>query len=160
VLSSPLSSGPGAREYLLDCLPFLLGSGGTLVFDAIIVAQFLAWRHVPLEVELLRIEEEEEDPLAPEPGSFSARPGFSRRSSIASAREDVERVRSISRPRGAAESLRRSGSSSMPRPRRQLRSVPPRMTPMARTAADVEPEPSSTAPRRSRTPGERTPLLS
>ncbi len=30
--------------YLQESLPFLLGSGGTLVFDLIIVGQWLAWR--------------------------------------------------------------------------------------------------------------------
>ena len=44
VLTNPSATGEGARMYLQESLPFLLGSGGTLVFDLIIVAQWLAWR--------------------------------------------------------------------------------------------------------------------
>jgi uncharacterized protein with PQ loop repeat len=44
VLINPLASGNTRHEYLLESLPFLLGSGGTLIFDAIIVIQWLAWR--------------------------------------------------------------------------------------------------------------------
>ncbi|CDS00096.1 hypothetical protein [Sporisorium scitamineum] len=44
VLANPSASGGGARVYLQESLPFLLGSGGTLVFDLIIVAQWMAWR--------------------------------------------------------------------------------------------------------------------
>ena len=44
VLTNPAATGEGARTYLQESLPFLLGSGGTLVFDLIIVGQWLAWR--------------------------------------------------------------------------------------------------------------------
>ncbi|SPO24729.1 uncharacterized protein UTRI_01700_B [Ustilago trichophora] len=44
VLANPAASGEDARVYLQESLPFLLGSGGTLVFDLIIVGQWLAWR--------------------------------------------------------------------------------------------------------------------
>lgn len=44
VLANPSAEGEGARVYLQESLPFLLGSGGTLVFDLIIVGQWLAWR--------------------------------------------------------------------------------------------------------------------
>lgn len=44
VLSNPEAVGKGARVYLQESLPFLLGSGGTLVFDLIIVVQWFAWR--------------------------------------------------------------------------------------------------------------------
>uniref|UniRef100_V5EQY3 Uncharacterized protein n=2 Tax=Kalmanozyma brasiliensis (strain GHG001) TaxID=1365824 RepID=V5EQY3_KALBG len=44
VLTNPSASGEGSRAYLQESLPFLLGSGGTLVFDLIIVAQWMAWR--------------------------------------------------------------------------------------------------------------------
>lgn len=44
VLLNPQASGSGSRAYLLESLPFLLGSGGTLIFDIIIVAQWIAWR--------------------------------------------------------------------------------------------------------------------
>lgn len=40
----PPSTPDQQAAYLLESLPFLLGSGGTLVFDGIIVAQWLAWR--------------------------------------------------------------------------------------------------------------------
>ncbi|KDN35643.1 hypothetical protein K437DRAFT_210962, partial [Tilletiaria anomala UBC 951] len=40
ILVNPRSSGPGARAYLAESTPFLLGSGGTLIFDLIIVAQW------------------------------------------------------------------------------------------------------------------------
>lgn len=40
----PPSTMPERMAYLLESLPFLLGSGGTLVFDGIIVCQWLAWR--------------------------------------------------------------------------------------------------------------------
>ncbi len=44
ILSNPQSTGPTARAYLAESIPFLLGSGGTLIFDAIIVVQWIAWR--------------------------------------------------------------------------------------------------------------------
>lgn len=44
VLSNPEAVGEGKRAYLQESLPFLLGSGGTLVFDLMIVGQWLAWR--------------------------------------------------------------------------------------------------------------------
>ncbi|SNX83351.1 uncharacterized protein MEPE_02058 [Melanopsichium pennsylvanicum] len=44
VLTNPSASGQGARVYLQESLPFLLGSGGTLIFDLIVVGQWLAWR--------------------------------------------------------------------------------------------------------------------
>ena len=43
VLANPSAQGEGARAYLQESLPFLLGSGGTLVFDMIIVGQWAAW---------------------------------------------------------------------------------------------------------------------
>ncbi|SPO38423.1 uncharacterized protein PSFLO_03901 [Pseudozyma flocculosa] len=43
ILVSPAAVGPGRREYLQECLPFLLGSGGTLIFDFIIVVQWWMW---------------------------------------------------------------------------------------------------------------------
>lgn len=50
VLVNPAAHGDGARLYLQESLPFLLGSGGTLVFDLIIVAQWLAWRDNAIEL--------------------------------------------------------------------------------------------------------------
>lgn len=44
ILANPLVSGETGAAYMWESLPFLLGSGGTLVFDAIIVAQWIAWR--------------------------------------------------------------------------------------------------------------------
>jgi uncharacterized protein with PQ loop repeat len=44
ILVNPLSSGPHRYAYISESLPFLLGSGGTLIFDAIIVMQWIAWR--------------------------------------------------------------------------------------------------------------------
>lgn len=43
VLSNPEAVGPGRRGYLQESLPFLLGSGGTLVFDLIIIGQWWMW---------------------------------------------------------------------------------------------------------------------
>lgn len=43
ILSSPEAVGEGKREYLRESMPFLLGSGGTLVFDAVIVLQWWMW---------------------------------------------------------------------------------------------------------------------
>lgn len=40
VLANPQAIGPGSREYLGESLPFLLGSGGTLVFDFTIMLQY------------------------------------------------------------------------------------------------------------------------
>lgn len=45
VLTNPSANGDAARTYLQESLPFLLGSGGTLVFDLMIVAQWAAWRN-------------------------------------------------------------------------------------------------------------------
>lgn len=45
ILINPKSSDPStARDYLAESTPFLLGSGGTLIFDLIIVSQWIAWR--------------------------------------------------------------------------------------------------------------------
>ncbi|KAN0063342.1 hypothetical protein ACQY0O_004508 [Thecaphora frezii] len=44
ILASPEAVGEARREYLQECIPFLLGSGGTLVFDFVIVVQWMAWR--------------------------------------------------------------------------------------------------------------------
>jgi uncharacterized protein with PQ loop repeat len=49
ILSNPQAQSPPRsplerRAYIMESLPFLLGSGGTLIFDAIIVAQWTAWR--------------------------------------------------------------------------------------------------------------------
>jgi hypothetical protein len=43
ILSSPEAVGEGKGEYLRESMPFLLGSGGTLIFDAIIVLQWWMW---------------------------------------------------------------------------------------------------------------------
>lgn len=49
---SPPNPPEARRTYLMESLPFLLGSGGTLLFDAVIVAQWIAWRgrapHYPI----------------------------------------------------------------------------------------------------------------
>lgn len=45
ILANPLSSGPTSKSYLSESVPFLLGSGGTLGFDFIIIFQWLLWRH-------------------------------------------------------------------------------------------------------------------
>lgn len=45
VLVNEQAVGDERRAYLQESLPFLLGSGGTLIFDLIIVAQWLAWHH-------------------------------------------------------------------------------------------------------------------
>ncbi|GAC96407.1 pq loop repeat protein [Pseudozyma hubeiensis SY62] len=45
VLTNPSAQGEGSRMYLQESLPFLLGSGGTLIFDLMIVGQWAAWRH-------------------------------------------------------------------------------------------------------------------
>ncbi|PWN40981.1 hypothetical protein IE81DRAFT_198989 [Ceraceosorus guamensis] len=156
ILVSPLATGRGAKAYLIESLPFLLGSGGTLIFDAIIVAQSIAWRHLPPEAELLRLDEEQDDPIAPEPGSYVARPGLSRRSSIRSAYDDVERTRSMSRPRDARESLRRSTSS-----RRSVRHWMAHPTAAPTTPRRPVRSSSSTNTSRgnSRAPTERTSLI-
>ena len=44
ILVNPESTGPQARDYLAESIPFLLGSGGTLIFDLIIMAQWFAWK--------------------------------------------------------------------------------------------------------------------
>lgn len=41
---SPPSSPEEKMAYLMESLPFLLGSGGTLIFDAIIIVQWFFWR--------------------------------------------------------------------------------------------------------------------
>ncbi|PWN54310.1 hypothetical protein IE53DRAFT_308543, partial [Violaceomyces palustris] len=43
VLANPLSSGPSARDYIAESIPFLLGSGGTLIFDLTIMFQWWLW---------------------------------------------------------------------------------------------------------------------
>ncbi|KAI0065409.1 hypothetical protein BV25DRAFT_1679962 [Artomyces pyxidatus] len=44
ILSSPNMSGPEASAYLSETIPYLLGSGGTLVFDVTIVTQSFIYR--------------------------------------------------------------------------------------------------------------------
>lgn len=44
VLASPRAVGPGSRAFLTESIPFLLGSGGTLVFDFVILIQWIMWR--------------------------------------------------------------------------------------------------------------------
>ncbi|WFC97618.1 hypothetical protein MYAM1_000335 [Malassezia yamatoensis] len=44
VLANPKAVGPDRRAYLMESLPFLLGSGGTLVFDLVIIVQWWMWR--------------------------------------------------------------------------------------------------------------------
>lgn len=51
ILVNPLASGPTQYGYISESLPFLLGSGGTLIFDAIIVMQWIAWRGLPPLIE-------------------------------------------------------------------------------------------------------------
>lgn len=41
---SPPHSPEEKTAYLMESLPFLLGSGGTLIFDAIIIIQWFSWR--------------------------------------------------------------------------------------------------------------------
>lgn len=43
ILASPKAVGPHAADYLRESVPFLLGSGGTLIFDLIIVVQWWMW---------------------------------------------------------------------------------------------------------------------
>lgn len=43
VLASPKATGPGAHEFLSESIPFLLGSGGTLSFDLVIMFQWFMW---------------------------------------------------------------------------------------------------------------------
>ncbi|WFD41700.1 hypothetical protein MPSI1_000334 [Malassezia psittaci] len=43
VLTNPKAVGPDRRAYLMESLPFLLGSGGTLVFDLVIIVQWWMW---------------------------------------------------------------------------------------------------------------------
>lgn len=40
VITNPKARGPQRHAYLTESLPFLLGSGGTLVFDMIIIVQY------------------------------------------------------------------------------------------------------------------------
>lgn len=41
---SPPHTPQEKTDYLMESLPFLLGSGGTLIFDAIIILQWFSWR--------------------------------------------------------------------------------------------------------------------
>ncbi|WFD33739.1 hypothetical protein MCUN1_000554 [Malassezia cuniculi] len=43
VLANPRAIGPDARAFLSESLPFLLGSGGTLIFDFVIMVQWIMW---------------------------------------------------------------------------------------------------------------------
>lgn len=43
ILSNPKAVGPFSRQFLSESLPFLIGSGGTLVFDLIILIQYWMW---------------------------------------------------------------------------------------------------------------------
>ncbi|PWZ00711.1 hypothetical protein BCV70DRAFT_152864, partial [Testicularia cyperi] len=43
ILTNPEAVGEGRREYLQESIPFLLGSGGTLIFDLMIVIQWWMW---------------------------------------------------------------------------------------------------------------------
>ncbi|PWN93158.1 hypothetical protein FA10DRAFT_257509 [Acaromyces ingoldii] len=69
VLVNPMAlegSPEAKREYLRESLPFLLGSGGTLVFDAVIVGQWVAWRGLqPLGEEIDEADEVQEQVSPP-----------------------------------------------------------------------------------------------
>lgn len=43
ILSNPKAVGPERRAFLMESLPFLLGSAGTLVFDLVIIVQWFMW---------------------------------------------------------------------------------------------------------------------
>lgn len=43
ILSNPKAVGPSSQQFLSESLPFLIGSGGTLVFDMIILIQYWMW---------------------------------------------------------------------------------------------------------------------
>ncbi|WFD26987.1 hypothetical protein MNAN1_001979 [Malassezia nana] len=43
ILSNPKAVGPTSRKFLSESLPFLIGSGGTLVFDLVILVQYWMW---------------------------------------------------------------------------------------------------------------------
>lgn len=62
VLSNPEAAGPARRGYLQESLPFLLGSGGTLIFDLIIIVQWWMWSEDDDEPAPASSNEEEEDP--------------------------------------------------------------------------------------------------
>jgi len=47
ILTSPPANGPGAKGFLLESIPYLLGSGGVLIFDMIIVLQGRLYRDRP-----------------------------------------------------------------------------------------------------------------
>lgn len=69
VLVNPMAlegSPEAKRDYLRESLPFLLGSGGTLVFDAVIVGQWVAWRGLqPLGEEIDEADEVQEQVSPP-----------------------------------------------------------------------------------------------
>lgn len=48
IVSNPKAVGPGSYDYLLESLPFLLGSSGTLIFDVVILAQYAMWYERPV----------------------------------------------------------------------------------------------------------------
>ena len=48
VLANPKAAGPDQAEYLSESIPFLLGSGGTLIFDMVIIIQFWMWHDRPV----------------------------------------------------------------------------------------------------------------
>ena len=43
ILSKPKAVGPERHGFLMESLPFLLGSGGTLLFDLVIITQWVMW---------------------------------------------------------------------------------------------------------------------
>jgi len=62
IITSPPASGPGGRAFLLESIPYLLGSGGVLIFDMIIVLQGRMYRdRSPIDLDGTIIYPEEED---------------------------------------------------------------------------------------------------
>lgn len=47
VLANPKAVGPMRHTYYMESLPFLLGSGGTLIFDLVIIVQWCMWHKRP-----------------------------------------------------------------------------------------------------------------
>ncbi|KZT50225.1 hypothetical protein CALCODRAFT_504955 [Calocera cornea HHB12733] len=62
ILTSPQANGRGGRAFLLESIPYLLGSGGVLLFDVTIVTQGWLYRNrPPLDFNAHLDEEDEED---------------------------------------------------------------------------------------------------
>ncbi|KZO90479.1 hypothetical protein CALVIDRAFT_522648 [Calocera viscosa TUFC12733] len=61
ILTSPQANGPDARAFLLESVPYLLGSGGVLMFDITIVTQGWLYRNrLPLDLSA-RLDESDEE---------------------------------------------------------------------------------------------------